>query len=520
LLKDGKSPGVDNIPAEILKHGGPVIIDALTVVCQKIWTTGQWPKDWTKSLIIPLPKKGNTRLCQNYRTISLICHPSKVMLRVILNRLVHQAEQILEEEQAGFRAQRSTTEQIFNLRLLVEKHLEHQKELYHNFIDFKKAFDRVWHEGLWRVLKEYNIDNQLIEVIKSLYDEATSAVLLNGNAGDFFPMTVGVRQGCPLSPVLFNIFLEKIMQKALTPMHSSVNDCFADEAGETDTSLSSVSIGGRPLCNLRFADDIDLLGSSEEELQQLTRRLEETAAEYGMEISSEKSKILVNSTKPRPSTNIQMNGQTLEEVDQFKYLGSTQTKDGTSVKEVKIRLAQAHSAMARLAILWKNKAISFPTKIVLYRSLVLSVLLYGCESWTLTADLERRIQAFENKCFRRMLGISYREHKTNEYVWQQVSILAGPQELLLSTVKRRKLSWFGHVCRHDALPKIILQGTVDGKRRRGRPRKSWRDNIKEWTGQSMSSLLRVAEDRRRWAAVTAEASVGVPQRRLGVTGFD
>jgi hypothetical protein len=383
------------------------------------------------------------------------------MLRVILNRLVNQAEQILEEEQAGFRSQRSTTEQIFNLRLLVEKHLEHQKELYHNFIDFKKAFDRVWHEGLWRVLKEYNIDNQLIEVIKSLYDEATSAVLLNGNAGDFFPRTVGVRQGCPLSPVLFNIFLEKIMQKALTPMHSSVNDCFADEAGETDTSLSSVSIGGRPLCNLRFADDIDLLGSSEEELQQLTRRLEETAAEYGMEISSEKSKILVNSTKPRPSTNIQMNGQTLEEVDQFKYLGSTQTKDGTSVKEVKIRLAQAHSAMARLAILWKNKAISFPTKIVLYRSLVLSVLLYGCESWTLTADLERRIQAFENKCFRRMLGISYREHKTNEYVWQQVSILAGPQELLLSTVKRRKLSWFGHVCRHDTLPKIILDGPVD-----------------------------------------------------------
>ena len=87
---------------------------------------------------------------------------------MILNRLVNQAEKILEEEQAGFRAQRSTTEQICNLRLLLEKYLEHQKELYHNFIDFKKAFDRVWHEGLWRVLKEYNIDNRLIEVIKSL----------------------------------------------------------------------------------------------------------------------------------------------------------------------------------------------------------------------------------------------------------------------------------------------------------------------------------------------------------------
>ena len=95
-----------------------------------------------------------------------------------------------------------------------------------------------------------------------------------------------------------------------------------------------------------------------------------------------------------------------------------------------------------------------------YRSLVLSVLLHGCESWTLTADLERRIQVFENKCNGRRLdiGLSYREHKTNESVWHQVSILAGLQEHLLSTVKRRKLSWFGHICRHDTLPKIHTAG--------------------------------------------------------------
>ena len=94
------------------------------------------------------------------------------------------------------------------------------------------------------------------------------------------------------------------------------------------------------------------------------------------------------------------------------------------------------------------------------RSLVLGVLLYGYESWTLTADLERRIQAFGNICYRRMLGTSYREHKMNDYVWQQVAILAGPQELLLSTVQHHKLSWFGHVCRHDTLPKIIQQAVL------------------------------------------------------------
>ena len=117
-----------------------------------------------------------------------------------------------------------------------------------------------------------------------------------------------------------------------------------------------------------------------------------------------------------------MNGQMLEEVEQFKYIGSTPTKDRTSVKEVKIRLAQAHSALTRIAILWKNKAISVPTNTIHNRSLVLSVLLYGCESWMLTADLERRIQASENKCYRIMLGIAYREHKMTEYVWKQVSM--------------------------------------------------------------------------------------------------
>ena len=108
-----------------------------------------------------------------------------------------------------------------------------------------------------------------------------------------------------------------------------------------------------------------------------------------------------------------------------------------------------------------------------------------------------------------MLDASCREHKTNECIWKQVNILAGCQGLLLSAVKRRKLPWFGHVCCHDKLSKIILQGILDGSLRRGRPRKSRKDSIKEWTGQSMSSLLGIADDRGRWAVTAADASVGV-----------
>ena len=94
------------------------MIDMLIIICSKIWRTGEWPTPWTKSLIITLPKKGNLQLYEKYCTISLISHPSKVMLRILLNRLKPQAEEIIKEEQVAFRAGRSTTEQIFNLRIL------------------------------------------------------------------------------------------------------------------------------------------------------------------------------------------------------------------------------------------------------------------------------------------------------------------------------------------------------------------------------------------------------------------
>ena len=120
---------------------------------------------WTQTSVITLPKTGNLQQCQNYRTISLTGQPSKVMLKILLNRLKPQAEKIIAEEQAGFRAGRSTTEQIFNLRILCEKYVQHQQDLYHVLIDFKKAFDRVWHAALWATMKKYNISTNLIQVI-------------------------------------------------------------------------------------------------------------------------------------------------------------------------------------------------------------------------------------------------------------------------------------------------------------------------------------------------------------------
>ena len=156
------------------------------------------------------------------------------MLQIILNRLKPQAEKIIAEEQAGFRAGRNTTEQIFNLRILREKYLQHQQDLYQVFIDFKTAFDVVWHAALWATMKKYNISTNLVQVVRNLHSKVTSAVLFNSSRGDWFRTTVGVRQRCLLSSTLFNIFLERIMTDALQ-----------DHEG-------TVSIGGRAITNLRF----------------------------------------------------------------------------------------------------------------------------------------------------------------------------------------------------------------------------------------------------------------------------
>ena len=113
------------------------------------------------------------------------------MLKIILNTLKLQAEKIIAEEQAGFRAGRSTTEQIFNLHILCEKYIQHQQDLYNVFIDFRKAFDRVWHAALWATMKKYNTSTNLTRVIKNLFSRATSAVLFNSSIEGWFQKQLG-----------------------------------------------------------------------------------------------------------------------------------------------------------------------------------------------------------------------------------------------------------------------------------------------------------------------------------------
>ena len=129
------------------------------------------------------------------------------------------------------------------------------------------------------------------------------------------------------------------------------------------------------------------------------------------------------------------------------------------------------------------------------RSLVTSTFLYACESWTLTAELQKRIQAKEISCYRKILHISYKDHVTNEEVRAKNQQAIGPKEDLLTIVKRRKLQWYGHVSRSSGLAKTILQDPVKGERRHGRQRKRWKDNIREWTGLVFAKSQKAVDNR-------------------------
>ena len=225
-------------------------------------------------------------------------------------------------------------------------------------------------------------------------------------------------------------------------------------------------------------------------------RLDNTSASYGMKISDEKTKLMTNNTNGI-NKKITVNGQRLETVSKFKYLGSVNTGEG-SKPEIISRIAQTTAVMTRLKTIWKDKNITLRSKIRLMRSLVTSLFLYACETWILTAELQRRVQAMEMRCYRKILCISYKDHVTNKEVHNRIKQAIGPYEDLLTMVKRWKLKWYGHISRTSGMTKTILQGTVRGARRRGRAGRTTRKSGQAWTSQRHKGRQTIGRSGDSW----------------------
>ena len=279
LLKTAqwKAPGPGDVAIELLQFGGEMTLNKLHVSCMELWETGIWPDEWTQSVFIPLPKKGDLLQCNNYRIIALVSNGSKILMRVILDRMQVKLESEIAQEQARFRPIRGTRVQITNLWIILEKARERNQTVCFCFIDFTKAnMVQVQHDQLSITMLEMGFPPHLVQLLWHLYSKQLAAVRTTSYLSAWFHVKKGVWQGCNLSPCLFNILAEQVILKALKGFPGGLR------------------IDGRTISNLRYADDIVLLATSPEELQELVSRVERVAKAYNILINATKTKVMTN----------------------------------------------------------------------------------------------------------------------------------------------------------------------------------------------------------------------------------
>ena len=172
-------------------------------------------------MLVTIPKKGNLSECKNWRGIMLLSVPSKILCRIILDRIQETVDK-LRKEQAGFRKDKSCTDHIATLRIIVEQCTEWQNSLYINFVDFEKAFDSIDRTVLWKLLRHYGLPTKFVTLIKNMYEGFTGHVIFNGQVSEDFQIGTGLRQGCLLSPLLFLIAIDLTMKRSTEHHHTGI----------------------------------------------------------------------------------------------------------------------------------------------------------------------------------------------------------------------------------------------------------------------------------------------------------
>ena len=276
-LKNNKATGSDNIPAELLKAGGEVVARKIYNLISKIWNDECLPRDWNKGIMIPLFKKGDKLMCKNYRGICLQSTCYKVLAKILLNRLEPFTNDIIGQYQGGFRKGKSTTDQIFTIRQVMEKMWEYNKNHLHLFIDFQQAYDSIHRPSLWHILKEFNIPSKLIKMLKICVEGSECTVQVENHRTNTFKVNSGLKQGCILSPLLFNLILEKVSKDVITSIHG-VNLHVGNENHKIN------------MC--AYADDVDLIAETEQGIEIMLGSFKSISDRVGLMINEEKTKLM------------------------------------------------------------------------------------------------------------------------------------------------------------------------------------------------------------------------------------
>ena len=490
-MANGKAAGEDGIAVEMLSVLGEWGVELVTEIANSIYETGRLPEPMTRSVCVTLPKKPGAIECNKFRIISIISQLSKVVLRIVLRRVKNVIMPEIGKEQYGFMKGKGTSNAIFILRMLGERAVEMQRDLFLCFIDYEKAFDTVRHADLLTMLKNINIGGKDLRIIRNLYFKQTAAVRIENELTDWVEIKRGVRQGCVLSPILFSLYGEMIMRH--------IED------------MEGFRVGGCNINNVRYADDTVLIADSAEKLQRLIDRVDSAGEELGLKINRGKTECMVISKRnPPPLFDLEIGNESIKKVHQFKYLGSILGEDGRCEQEIRTRIGIAKTAFGKMKNVVTSRHIGTDTKIRVIKAYVWATLLYGCESWTISKEMERRLEAFEMWCYRRMMRVSWTERRTNQSILDEIQ----RSRELMKNIRKRQLGFLGHVLRREELENLSLTGRIDGQRGRGRPRVKYMDGLRKAIGGRFSTgeIIQMSRDRERWKSMTANVFSDTAQR--------
>ncbi|CAG4966429.1 unnamed protein product [Colias eurytheme] len=468
-LKLDKSPGSDNLANETLKIAAPILATPFTILFNSILEYGETPTQWSESNIILLYKKGNPNDIGNYRPISLLPSTYKLFSTILTKKISCSLETRQPVEQAGFRKGFSTIDHIHTLELLIEKYQERNRPLYLAYIDYKKAFDSVSHNYIWETLATQNVENEYIRVIKSIYEKSKSRVKLE-TAGSWFPIKRGVRQGDPLSPILFIATLESIISKL------NWNKC-------------GIKVKSEYLNHLRFADDLVLISETGKELQHMVKSLNQASKLAGLEMNLSKTMVMTNNTK----VPIYVDNIPLPYTEKYIYLGKQISFDRLSNYQEIERRAQLtwNKYWSFKEIFKSNMPIKLKTKVM--NSCLIPCLTYACQTWKFNKSVKEKIITCQRGMERSMLNIK-RINKIRHTKIRNITKATDGLEQALAL----KWKWAGHIARlqdHRWTRKVSEWRGPVGKRKKGRPYNRWEDEIKRIAGPNW---IQIAQSRENW----------------------
>ena len=495
-LKSGKSTQDKDVPIEFFKllaESPGAALDCFLELCNECLLSHAVPKRWLYARVAMIFKKGDPALCENYRPICILSIASKILASMLKQRLLDAGvEARLWGTQFGFRRHRSTVDAIHIARRRIELACaQRQGQVSLLALDWRKAFDCINVGSLLDALRRFGLPASFSNMVASLMHGRHFSVKDFGTTSASRPQSSGISQGCTLSPLLFIIVMTVLMHDAVDLLGPDARSAFA--RGD--------------LADLAFADDTLLMGVSSTHLGEYLDAVAAAGRRFGMELHYGKLQLI--SVCCRNSV-IKPNGDILQPSFSMQYLGTVLTEDGQVSSELSRRIGQAKGEFTSLCKVWNHSSLSVRRKLHIFQSLVLSKLLYGIAACCFTVAQLRRVNGFQAKCLRQILGIShvFYSRVSNAEVLRRAGV-----KLATNVLAEQQLTQLGKVLRAPQTSALhtttLTAGTLQPAtsyfiRRRGRPRKEWATIVLQEAfkrKQLHEDLYEVASNRRAWRTI-------------------